>query len=449
MRRPREADRLFLAFLPCISVLPPVLVAAVFSPNIQHWPKSSWGRFDSPSKNWSFLPRAGLLRRSGPECLQGRTSGADLVGWAVSARRHEVRRRDSQPRQSPNDTIQDRGQRTAARVNVAGYGWHGAPCRRGIVSKDVEIREQPGRPGSIIKSTGTGRAPESPLILGGHSFIGQLGNDPRTSEREQHRIVDLCLDRGIIWFDTTYQPERSALGNVLQALGRRAEATILAWNFFTDFSPGEPVGGPEYFRPGHIDRILEQLRTEYLDCLVMIDLDDPEKNQRQQELVIEWQRRGYVRSLGLWISDPAIVECYPSKNPFQFAFRALNVATDDASSVFASCKTRGWETIATSPFFRGWELDRIIAKASVHGYGDAETLRPLVADMMLRYSLFQRDVSRLIVAMRKIEWVTRNLESVARGPLTDEERLQLQGLREPVAKKNWRCRLRRALRRRG
>lgn len=63
----------------------------------------------------------------------------------------------------------------------------------------------------------------------------------------------------------------------------------------------------------------------------------------------------------------------------------------------------------------------MVAEASARGYGDAETLRPLVADMMLRFSLFQRDVSRVIVAMRKIEWVARNLESVARGPLTDEE----------------------------
>src|SRR5207245_5590621 len=84
------------------------------------------------------------------------------------------------------------------------------------------------------------KAAEIPLILGGHSFISQLGNDPPASEQEQHRIVETCLDHGIRWFDTTYQPERVALGNVLHALGRRGEATILAWNFFTDFSPGDP-----------------------------------------------------------------------------------------------------------------------------------------------------------------------------------------------------------------
>ena len=42
-----------------------------------------------------------------------------------------------------------------------------------------------------------------PLILGGHSFIRQLGSDPLATEEEQAAIVSTCLDRGIRWFDTT------------------------------------------------------------------------------------------------------------------------------------------------------------------------------------------------------------------------------------------------------
>ena len=279
------------------------------------------------------------------------------------------------------------------------------------------------------------RAREIPLILGGHSFITQLGNDPPASEQEQHRIVESCLDHGIGWFDTTYQPERVALGSALHALGRRDEATILAWNFFTDFSPGDPVGGPEYYRPRHIDVILEQLRTAFVDCLVVVPLDDPEANQRQEELVIEWRSKGYVRSLGLWIPDPALIEHYRNENPFRFAIRPFNITTDDAAPVFAACKKSGWETFATSPFFRGWELDRIIAAASVRGYGEAETLRPVLADLMLRFALFQSDVDRVIVAMRKVKWILRNLESVSRGPLTAEEQGRLLHLRGLTAKK--------------
>jgi aryl-alcohol dehydrogenase-like predicted oxidoreductase len=288
-----------------------------------------------------------------------------------------------------------------------------------------------------------GRMTDVPLILGGHSFISQLGNDPPASEQEQRRITEACLDHGIVWFDSTYKPERIALGKALHALGRRNEATILAWNFFTDFSPGDPVGGPEYYRPGHIDSILEQLHSVYVDILVVVPLENLEQNNRQQELVIEWQKKGYVRSLGLWISDPAVLEHHGKENPYRYAIRPNNITTQGAAPVFAACKARGWETIATSPFFRGWELDRVIAEAAARKHGDPETLRPMVADLMLRYSLFQVDVDRVIVAMRKVQWITRNLESISRGPLTVEEHrllLQLDGLGR--RKRRWLQRLR-------
>jgi hypothetical protein len=42
-------------------------------------------------------------------------------------------------------------------------------------------------------------ATETPLILGGHSFIDQLGNDPPASRPEQISIVETCLDLGIRW----------------------------------------------------------------------------------------------------------------------------------------------------------------------------------------------------------------------------------------------------------
>src|SRR5947208_2361680 len=93
---------------------------------------------------------------------------------------------------------------------------------------------QPAKSGSV----------DIPLVLGGHSFITQLGNDPPASEQEQCAIVETCLNCGIRWIDTTYQPERIALGNALDRLGRRGETSILAWSFFKDFTPAEPVGEP-------------------------------------------------------------------------------------------------------------------------------------------------------------------------------------------------------------
>ena len=270
---------------------------------------------------------------------------------------------------------------------------------------------------------------DAPLVLGGHSFIEQLGNDPAASEELQRNIVESCLDQGIRWFDTTYQPERRALGSALHTLGRRSEATVLAWNFFTDFAAGEPVGEARYYAPGDIDVILEQLRSDYVDCLVVVPLDDAEKNQRQEALAVEWLKKGYARSLGLWIRDLPSIDRYRAANAYRFALRPFNVTTAADAPLFTACKTLGWETLATSPFFRGWELDRIVNEAARRGLGAAETLRPLLADLLLRFSLFQEGVDRVIIAMRRPEWVRRNLDSVAKGPLTPAERHKLERLR--------------------
>jgi aryl-alcohol dehydrogenase-like predicted oxidoreductase len=141
---------------------------------------------------------------------------------------------------------------------------------------------QPGKSGSVS---------DIPLVLGGHSFITQLGNDPPATEEEQCAIVETCLDHGIRWIDTTYQPERIALGGILHRLERHAETSLLAWSFFKDFTSMEPVGEPECYRPGHIDIILEQLRTDHVDCLVVIPAKDTDRDRQQIELAIEWRNR--------------------------------------------------------------------------------------------------------------------------------------------------------------
>jgi aryl-alcohol dehydrogenase-like predicted oxidoreductase len=279
-----------------------------------------------------------------------------------------------------------------------------------------------------------------PLVLGGHTFIHQLGNDPAASPDEQVAIVEACLNQGITWIDTTYQPERIALGSVLEKLGRRDEAKIIAWNFFTPFEPGDPVGTADYYQPGHIDVTLEQLRTSYVDCLIVHALDDPEANRRQEALAIEWRTKGYVRALGLWSPSPNTTESYRGANPYDCVMCPVNVTTGDVKGALAEYENIGWEIFATSPFFRGWELDRMVERAqSLESDGESD-LRSKLADRMLRYSLFYPHVDRVVVAMRRPDWVQRNIQSVQRGPLTSEELVWLERLRPPT-RTGWRARL--------
>ncbi len=110
---------------------------------------------------------------------------------------------------------------------------------------------------------------KAPFILGGHSFIPELGNDPAADPEAQMEIVNTCLDRGICCFDTTYEPERVALGHILNELGRRAEAEIIAWNFSQDPNTGKYRVPATPYAPHHHNLMLGQFRTDFIDRLVV------------------------------------------------------------------------------------------------------------------------------------------------------------------------------------
>ncbi|MGX9181992.1 aldo/keto reductase [Mesorhizobium sp. BHbdii] len=263
----------------------------------------------------------------------------------------------------------------------------------------------------------------SSLVLGGHSFIEQLGNEPRPSEEMQCDIVEACLDNGVHWFDTTYQPERVALGKALALLGRRNEATILAWNFFDTFRSGEPVGTPDYYREHHIELILEQLRTDYVDGLIVHELDDADENARQEQLALSWVEKGYARFLGLWVSRATTEtsERLSSPNPYRCVVAPHNIVEPGAASLFSICRSHDIEFFATSPFGRGWALDRLVASAVRLTAGDQAAIRSRLANLMLRYAHFHPKSDRIVVSMRRPEWVQTNIDIVRQGPLHTEE----------------------------
>ena len=96
-----------------------------------------------------------------------------------------------------------------------------------------------------------------------------------------------------------------------------------------------------------------------------------------------------------------------------------NIRKTSAAPAFEMAKELGWETLACSPFVRGRVLNEIVAAEGEPAGVDED--RAKIADVMLRFSLFQNNVDRLIVSMRKTEWVRRNIESVRRGVLTGHE----------------------------
>ena len=267
-----------------------------------------------------------------------------------------------------------------------------------------------------------------PLILGGHSFFSTLGNDPVPDPDAQADLVNTCLDHGIRWFDTTHQPERSALGAALNQLGRRGEAVIIAWNFLEVLTPNGPLDRPRLFQSGDLELILAQLQTDYLDLLVLHEIDRGTNDDRKrlEETGLEWQARGIVKALGCWAPGADAVAKYGADNPYAFMVRPYNIASNDAPPAFAACKELGWENYACSPFVRGWELDKMVGAALRLEPGNAFEMKARVADHMLRYSLYQPHVDKLINAIRRPDWIAPNIASVRRGPLSGAEATWLQ-----------------------
>ena len=269
----------------------------------------------------------------------------------------------------------------------------------------------------------------SRLVVGGHSFIAELGNDPPLDFDGQLAIVNQCLDQGINGFDTTYEPERIALGRILDTLGRRDEAQIIAWNFFIDQTTGDHLGPPLPFVPGMIDLLLEQLRTNYIDKLVVHPVEDEAANQAQFEIASAWLAAGLVGSLGTWAPGDEPAARFGAQNPYDFMVASRNLDGPNTAS-FRAGKALGWRTFATSPFNRGWLLDRLVAAGVEKTAEPADRLRERIADALLRFSLYDPNVDHLIVGIRQQAWIRANLESVASGPLSEAEMEWLCGLGE-------------------
>ncbi len=251
------------------------------------------------------------------------------------------------------------------------------------------------------------------LGLGGHSYIAELGNDPPPSFEEQCALVAACLDAGIRLLDTTYYQERVALGRVLRELGRRDEAKVTGWNFFKQPGKEDELVAWTSYAPHHIDVMLQELQTDRIDLLVIHAEDDPATLHRELELAEVWAKAGKVRHVGLGMAGLGHLDQLPVGHSVTHVLAPYNAFNRDAAALFARARELGLQTVAMSPFIRGWKLDEI-------GEDTAE-----VAAILLRWVVTQPVVDRVIVSMRKPAWVLANLAAVARGPLTPEEERRL------------------------
>ena len=254
------------------------------------------------------------------------------------------------------------------------------------------------------------------LGLGGHSFIQELGNDPQPTFEEQCAIVQACLDAGIRRFDTTYHQERVALGKVLRRLGRRAEAEIMAWNFFKHPGRENELVGYTCYEPEHLSLMLEELQTDRLDLLVIHCHDDGGRLRAELDLAAGWVRAGRVGGVGLGMAQPRHLDLLRAGDPVTHVLAPYNAFHRGAAAMFRQAHALRLRTVALSPFVRGWKLDEIGTGAD----------REAAAGVLLRWVAFQDLVDGVIVSMRRQRWVAANLEAIARGPLSEDEQAAVE-----------------------
>ncbi len=254
----------------------------------------------------------------------------------------------------------------------------------------------------------------SKLGLGGHSFIERLGNDPPASPDAQAAIVAAGLDNGIRLIDTTYYQERLALGRILHRLGRRDEARIMAWNFFRQPRREEELVRPTPYEPAHLAMMLAELRTDRIDVLVVHAHDDSARLAGELALARRWRDEGKVGQVALGMVHLAHLQRLPDGHPVTWVLAPYNAFNRAAAHTFARARELGLGTIALSPFLRGWKLDEI---------GEDKAL---VAPLLLRWVASQPLVDRVIVAMRRRDWIDANLQAIARGPLAPDEHARLE-----------------------
>ena len=284
--------------------------------------------------------------------------------------------------------------------------------------------------------------------------FGVLTFGGQTGEAAARRMIDLCLDRGINFFDTAnaYNKGESELilGNILK--GRR-DRVILASK--VGMKTGEPAGVSPLSRQSvlaNIDASLRRLQTDYLDLyyLHMPDYETPiEETLSALDQVV---RAGKVRYPGisnfaawqvcqaLWITE----KCgYKPPHVSQPMYNLLARGIEQEYLPF--CRAFGVSTVVYNPLAGGlltgkqqrehpfpgtrFDANQLYLDRYWHAaYFDAvDELQKVAAaagrsliDIALNWLLYHTPTDCVILGASKTEQLEQNLDVWDRGPLSPE-----------------------------
>jgi aryl-alcohol dehydrogenase-like predicted oxidoreductase len=283
--------------------------------------------------------------------------------------------------------------------------------------------------------------------------FGAMTFGSQTDSATAARMVDLCLDRGINFFDTAnvYNDGRSetVLGETLK--GRRGRV-ILASKVGSQ--PAEPGAAPLSHSAilANIDGSLRRLQTDYLDLYYLHQPDYSTRLDETLEAIDQVVRAGKVRHLAtsnfaawqmcrmLWISE---TQHYQPPMVSQPLYNLLARGIEQEYVPF--CRESGVSIVVYNPLAGGlltgkqqrarplpgtrfdnnplylnryWHpavFDAVDALRAVAGAGG----RSLI-DLSLNWLLHHTAADCVILGASKLEQLEHNLDAFERGPLPDD-----------------------------
>jgi 1-deoxyxylulose-5-phosphate synthase len=288
----------------------------------------------------------------------------------------------------------------------------------------------------------------SRACFGAMTFGGQ------TDEPTAARMIDICIDRGINFFDTAnaYNKGQSEviLGNILK--GRR-NGLILASK--VGMKTGEPPDASPLSRKSilaNLDATLRRLQTEYLDIYYFHLPDYEAPLEESLEAMHQAVKAGKVRHAGtsnfaawqvtqaLWIAEK---KGFPSPNISQPMYNLL--ARGIEQEYIPCCKQFGVSMIVYNPLAGGlltgkqnrqrplpgtrfdanqMYLDRYWHPAYFDAVdelqGIAQKAGRSVIDMALNWLLFHTATDCVILGASKIAQLEQNLDVFEKAPLDAE-----------------------------
>lgn len=132
---------------------------------------------------------------------------------------------------------------------------------------------------------------------GGDKFFQQMGG---TQLDEAQRLVDICLDAGVNFFDTADAYSQGKSEEILgKALGKRRQDVILSTKAFNRMGDGaNDVGLSRYHLLRACEDSLRRLNTDYIDLYYVHSFDALTPLEETLRALDDLVRSGKVRYIG-------------------------------------------------------------------------------------------------------------------------------------------------------